>query len=114
MPSESYPVYQRPQRVRLLYRELKPDENRGSRTLPQLVTTLIPVWVLFQHWAVEVGERGNAHRFELEYYSDGSKLRVTRPGDPDPNRASYEEFPYGHRHIWGGKTSKSLKEIPVP
>ncbi|KAF2191758.1 hypothetical protein K469DRAFT_341753 [Zopfia rhizophila CBS 207.26] len=120
------PPDERPKRVRLLYRELNPEN--GSSTLSRFATTLSPLIVLFQHWAVKVEEGEKTYWFELQYNADRSGLvetrlkgesieeRVSYKADGSepvktPLEGSYREFPYGHRHLWGGKTSKPIDEI---
>lgn len=49
-----YPRYAHPQNVRILYCELDPNPSKGNKTFFRFWTSVNPVLLLFQHWAVEV------------------------------------------------------------
>ncbi|KAL2009333.1 hypothetical protein VTN00DRAFT_7527 [Thermoascus crustaceus] len=99
--------------VRMLYRELNPDPRKGIRTVSRERAGLNPLILIFQHWAVEVGSScsGRWYRYELQYYREGSRLRVTPSDEEDIERMNYEEMPHVVKQVFRGKTRLSFGQI---
>ncbi|KAL1985601.1 hypothetical protein VTN96DRAFT_7581 [Rasamsonia emersonii] len=79
-------------------------------TPSRFVTGLNPLLLIFQHWAVELGLW---YRYELQYYENGSQLRVTRSGEDDDliDRMNYKKMPHVVKRVFQGRTHFSFRQI---
>ncbi|EEP82062.1 predicted protein [Uncinocarpus reesii 1704] len=99
--------------VRMLYRELEPEEGIKTRTLARWKAGVSPAILIFQHWAVEIGsDEYGWYRYELQYFKRGSELRVTRVADEESmERLRYKKVPLAVKKIFKGSTEMSFGQI---